>query len=85
MKRFFSFLVMGLASFGASVFGAEIIFWHAFEGFLEEKFQEIVDDFNHQSKAYQIKLVYKGNYKETYEQGVAAFDQGNPPPHSSSL
>lgn len=79
MKRFFSFVLLSLAGFYSSVFGTEIIFWHAFEGFLADKFQEIVDDFNHQSKTYQIKLVYKGNYTETYELGVEAFEKGNPP------
>jgi sn-glycerol 3-phosphate transport system substrate-binding protein len=63
-----------------SLFGStEIIFWHAFEGFLADKFSEIVDDFNHQSDAYHVKLVFKGNYTEVYEQGVQAFKEGNPP------
>ena len=57
----------------------EIVFWHAFEGFLFDQFAEIVDDFNHQSKAYEVKLIYKGNYTETYNRGVEAFEQKNPP------
>ncbi len=57
----------------------EIVFWHAFEGFLYDQFAEIVDDFNHQSKSYQIKLVNKGNYTETFDSGVAAAEHGNPP------
>lgn len=57
----------------------EIIFWHAFEGFLYDQFAEIVTDFNHQSKSYNITLVYKGNYTETFNNGIAAFEQGNPP------
>jgi sn-glycerol 3-phosphate transport system substrate-binding protein len=59
--------------------GTEIVFWHAFEGFLFEKFAEIVDDFNHQSKAYRVKLVYAGNYAETYRKGIEAFDEGRAP------
>ncbi len=62
------------------LFGAtEIHFWHAFEGFLADKFTEIVDDFNHQSKAYQICLDYRGNYQEVFHCGLQAFEEGNPP------
>ena len=57
----------------------EIVFWHAFEGFLYHCFAEIVDDFNHQSKSYKIKLVNQGNYTETFDAGVAAFHQGQAP------
>lgn len=62
-----------------SLFAKEIVFWHAFEGFLAQKFTEIVEDFNHQSGTYQIKLVYKGNYKETFEKGVEFFGKGEAP------
>lgn len=63
-----------------SLFGStEIVFWHAFEGFLADKFTEIVDDFNHQSNSYHVKLVYKGNYTETFNCGVEAFKAGEPP------
>ncbi len=69
MKRIFFILLFVLAP----LFGTEIVLWHAFEGFLAEKFAEIVADFNHQSGAYQIKLVYKGNYTETFQKGLEAF------------
>ena len=79
-SRCISFLAVLL--FGpAALFGTDIIFWHAFEGFLYEKFAEIVDDFNYQSKDYRIQLVYKGNYKETFDKGVEAFEQGSGAPH----
>ncbi len=57
----------------------EIVFWHAFEGFLADKFCEIVEDFNHQSTAYHVKLVFKGNYQQTFELGLQAFDEGKAP------
>ncbi|WP_420421139.1 extracellular solute-binding protein [Simkania sp.] len=57
----------------------EIYLWHAFEGFLEEKFLEIVADFNHHLETHQVIPVYKGNYKQTYEEGVRSFDEGHPP------
>lgn len=59
--------------------GKEIVFWHAFEGFLKDIFQEVVEDFNHQSGAYQIRLVQKGNYTEVFNRGVEAFERGDPP------
>lgn len=64
----------------APLFGTEIVLWHAFEGFLAEKFTEIVDDFNHSSGIYQVKLVYKGNYKETFDRGMEAC-KTNEQPH----
>jgi sn-glycerol 3-phosphate transport system substrate-binding protein len=75
MLRIFLLLLCSSPVFAVT----EIVFWHAFEGFLAEKFAEIVDDFNHQSNAYHVKLVYQGNYRETFDKGVAAFEEGNPP------
>lgn len=57
----------------------EIYLWHAFEGFIAEKFCEIVEDFNHHSGVHEVIPVYKGNYKETYEEGIRCFDEGQPP------
>jgi sn-glycerol 3-phosphate transport system substrate-binding protein len=74
-------LLFALALFlTTSLFPAtEIVVWHAFEGFLKDKFTEIVEDFNHQSNSYRIKLVYRGNYTETFNEGVEAFERGDPP------
>jgi sn-glycerol 3-phosphate transport system substrate-binding protein len=77
MKKFFLFFTLACASLLAKP--KEIVVWHAFEGFIYEKFAEIVDDFNHQSGAYHITLVNKGNYTETYNRGVEAFEAGYPP------
>lgn len=81
MKKIFSFLAIAALLATTSLFTKEkeIVVWHAFEGFLADKFAEIVDDFNHQSGAYRITLVNKGNYTETYERGVQAFEEGTPP------
>src|SRR5580704_16888203 len=57
----------------------EIVFWHAFEGFLYDEFAEVVNEFNDQSKSWHVQLVYKGNYTETFDSGIAAFQQGTPP------
>lgn len=76
MKKYLFILLTVSVSLFAKT---EIVFWHAFEGFLYDQFADIVDDFNHQSKSYHINLVYKGNYTETFNNGVAAFEEGNPP------
>lgn len=75
MKR----LVFTFICFFAPLCSEEIFFWHAFEGFLEEKFSELVTEFNQSSQAHQVSLVRKGNYKETYEEGLSALAEGNPP------
>lgn len=53
----------------------ELVVWHAFEGFIADQFQEIVDGFN----GATVSLQNKGNYRETYESGLKAWDQGSPP------
>lgn len=64
----------------SSLFAAtDIVFWHAFEGFLKDRFEEVVDDFNHQSKTYHITLAFQGNYPDTFKKGVAAAQDGKGP------
>jgi sn-glycerol 3-phosphate transport system substrate-binding protein len=79
IKTFF----LGVLTFfhvgGISASTREIVFWHAFEGVLLEKFAEVVQDFNYQSGQFQVKLVYAGNYTQTFNKGVDAFEHGNPP------
>jgi sn-glycerol 3-phosphate transport system substrate-binding protein len=79
MNRFLSLFLLTTTFTYSSLFSTEIVFWHAFEGFLNDKFTEIVEDFNHQSKGYHITLVYKGNYTEVFNKGIEAFENGNPP------
>jgi sn-glycerol 3-phosphate transport system substrate-binding protein len=78
MKKLF-LLTLLFFFFTTTLFSKEIVFWHGFEGFIYEKFAEIVDDFNHQSGSYQIKLVHKGNLTEVYNRGLKAFEEGHPP------
>lgn len=73
------YLVLILVATGSLFGSTEIVFWHAFEGFLGEKFAEIVDDFNHQSNAYHIRLINKGNYTEVFNRGIEAFEEGTQP------
>jgi sn-glycerol 3-phosphate transport system substrate-binding protein len=57
----------------------EIQFWHSMEGALGDRVNEIVNDFNKQNPDYQVKAVYKGNYGESMNAGIAAFRAGNAP------
>ena len=57
----------------------EIVMVHAFEGFLEEKFSEIVKEFNEKFDHHRVKLQQAKNYKEAYEEGMAAHKKGKGP------
>ncbi|MGH6946329.1 MAG: sn-glycerol-3-phosphate ABC transporter substrate-binding protein UgpB [Kiloniellales bacterium] len=58
----------------------EIQWWHAFTGRLGELLAVQVDTFNKSQSDYQVVPVYKGNYTETLNAGVAAF-RANQQPH----
>jgi sn-glycerol 3-phosphate transport system substrate-binding protein len=51
----------------------EIQLWHAFTGPLGEILAKQVEGFNASQSDYQLAAVYKGNYSETLNAGVAAF------------
>ena len=55
--------------------------WHATEGFIEEKLQELVDRFNASQSDYKVNLTHKGNYSETFKAGVKAVKEKANPPH----
>ncbi len=55
--------------------------WHAMEGFIEGKLKELVDKFNMSQKDYEVQLVRKGNYTETYKEGIKATKEGKKGPH----
>ncbi|OZI34480.1 sn-glycerol-3-phosphate ABC transporter substrate-binding protein [Bordetella genomosp. 10] len=70
-----------IAAFGASSAHAatEIQFWHSMEGALGDRVNEMVDQFNKSQSDYVVKAVYKGNYGESMNAGIAAFRAGNAP------
>lgn len=81
MRKFITSLFFIAAFINVSLLAKpkEIVVWHAFEGFIYDKFAEIVDDFNHQSGTYHVTLVNKGNYAEVYNLGIEAFENGDAP------
>ena len=56
-----------------AVAATEIQFWHAFTGPLGEILAKQVEGFNASESDYQVVAVYKGNYSEALNAGVAAF------------
>jgi sn-glycerol 3-phosphate transport system substrate-binding protein len=70
-----------LTAFGAATANAatEIQFWHSMEGALGDRVNELAADFNKSQSDYVVKAVYKGNYGESMNAGIAAFRAGNAP------
>lgn len=57
----------------------DIQFWHSMEGALGERVNELVEEFNKANPDYRVNAVYKGNYGESMNAGIAAFRAGNAP------
>ena len=75
-----TFAAVMAAFAGASAHAAtEIQFWHSMEGALGDRVNGLVDEFNKKNPEYQVKAVYKGNYGESMNAGIAAFRAGNAP------
>lgn len=58
---------------GSAFAQTEIQWWHAMDGRLGEKVNEIAEKFNASQGDYSLKPVYKGNYTETMTAAIAAF------------
>ena len=75
--------ILGLAGLlsmaGTAHAATEIQFWHSMEGALGERVNELAAEFNKQQADFQVKPVYKGNYGESMNAGIAAFRAGNAP------
>jgi len=70
----------GLAAAGPAAQAAtDIQFWHSMEGALGDRVNAMVDEFNQGQSDYRVKAVYKGNYGESMNAGIAAFRAGNAP------
>jgi len=78
-------LAAGLAACFALLGGAgahaatQIQFWHSMEGALGDRVNAMVAEFNKSQSDYQVQAVYKGNYGESMNAGIAAFRAGNAP------
>lgn len=65
--------------FSWNLWSTEIVMVHAFDGFLNEKFSEIVEEFNHQSDSTHVTLKQVKNYQVAYEEGIQSHKQGKGP------
>ena len=78
-------LVVSVAAIFAAIGSApalavtDIQFWHSMEGALGQRVNELVADFNKSQSDYKVNPVYKGNYGESMNAGIAAFRAGNAP------
>ncbi|MGO4331527.1 sn-glycerol-3-phosphate ABC transporter substrate-binding protein UgpB [Cupriavidus sp. 2TAF22] len=68
-----------LAGAGTAHAAVEIQWWHAMQGALNDKVNEIADKFNASQSDYKIVPVNKGSYDETMAAGIAAFRAGTQP------
>lgn len=72
-------LVALLTSAGMAQAATDITFWHSMEGPLGERVAKLAQDFNASQSDYVVHAVYKGNYGESMNAGIAAFRAGNAP------
>ncbi|MFC0268249.1 sn-glycerol-3-phosphate ABC transporter substrate-binding protein UgpB [Kushneria aurantia] len=73
-------MVSGLAlSTMPAMAATEVVWWHAMEGSLGEKVNEIADNFNASQSDFVVKPVYQGTYIENMTATISAFRAGNPP------
>ena len=64
---------------GSAHAATEIQFWHSMEGALGDRVNQLADKFNKSQSDYVVKAIYKGNYGESMNAGIAAFRAGNAP------
>lgn len=79
MSNIKNFLIGVFLIFTASLSSTELVLWHGFDGYLEEIFNQIVDDFNNYSEQHHVHAIKKGGYKQVACLGLQAFEEGNPP------
>ena len=68
-----------LTGAGTAQAATDVTFWHSMEGPLGERVAKLAQDFNASQSDYVVHAVYKGNYGESMNAGIAAFRAGNAP------
>jgi sn-glycerol 3-phosphate transport system substrate-binding protein len=69
-------LALPVSAFAAPV---TVNWWHAHAGALGERVNAICEGFNKSQSQVQVVPVYKGNYADTMNAGIAAFRAKSPP------
>ncbi|AEB12720.1 ABC transporter substrate-binding protein [Marinithermus hydrothermalis] len=57
----------------------QITFWHAFGGGRKAFIDRMVEDFNFTHPNIEVKVEFKGSYRDTLNAAILAARQGNPP------
>lgn len=57
----------------------EIQWWHAMQGVLGDRVNEIAAKFNASQNEYEVKAIFKGAYPETLNAAIAAYRAKQPP------
>jgi sn-glycerol 3-phosphate transport system substrate-binding protein len=63
----------------AALAKTDIQWWHAMQGVLGERVNEIATKFNGSQQDYEVKAVFKGSYPETLNAAIAAYRAKQPP------
>jgi len=85
MRNFTKFLLaigvlMGLTGAAAQAAPAEVQWWHAMTGALNDRVNEMVENYNKSQDKVHVTATFKGSYPETFNQTIAAF-RANKQPH----
>ena len=69
-------VLAALTGAGSAQAAVEIQWWHAMQGALNDKVNEIANKFNASQSEYKVVPVNKGNYDETMAAGIAGHGVG---------
>jgi sn-glycerol 3-phosphate transport system substrate-binding protein len=72
-------LALLLAAPAPAAAKTEIQWWHAMQGVLGERVNEIAAKFNASQNDYEVKAVFKGPYPDTLNAAIAAYRAKQPP------
>jgi len=74
VTRIVALAVLALAaSPSVALAKTDIQWWHAMQGVLGERVNEIATNFNATQQDYEVKAVFKGSYPETLNAAIAAY------------
>ncbi|MEM9637931.1 MAG: extracellular solute-binding protein, partial [Pseudomonadota bacterium] len=79
LRKAFLFLACCICTASVASAQTEIAFWHALSGGLKDRLDAQVQAFNAAQTDYRVIATRKGNYGETLDAGIAAFETGSAP------
>jgi sn-glycerol 3-phosphate transport system substrate-binding protein len=72
-------VAIAVSAAGGALAQTELEWWHAMTGARNQAVRELADAFNSSQSGYRVVPVFKGTYPQVLEDGLAAFEAGNPP------